>query len=172
MALLSLVVSFFSTVYDTFGLDHPRAFQPQECANLTPQLQQQISFEHSQDVISIANCINNQNVNCYCSIDMPYGSNLSQLRCGGREWISSANACEFYTNSPLNPNQTLMQYCLINQSIQISTNTSLVSDLILSCRTKGLDLLNAPVLWGATILILCIEAIFKLAMILGIFNKE
>jgi hypothetical protein len=184
MALLSLVVSLITWVYDTpsFGIcplcwqrspwEHPRIFQPQACANLTFQIQQQSDFSNSQDVISLADCINNQNVNCYCSFTLPFGSNLTRLECGGREWISSASGCEFYTSSPLNSTKTLYQYCIENQSISTPTNSTQLSNLMEFCKDKGLDLLNAPFLWGATILIMCIGITFTLASILGIFNKE
>lgn len=203
MALISLVVGFIGHFYDTpsFGVcpicwnkgvwDHPRVFQPQECANAT-RIIKNTTLTNPQDIFynknecdTVSNCVNtNNNKSCNCNcimgavtecgwLDLSCQSNPTpnetrqpySLTCSQDPIFHFTNDCA-YTITAVNSTQFLRSYCQSNSS-EILKYVSLIS----KCRYAGLDLLNAPILWGVTLLFLCIELVWKVASILGIFQK-
>jgi hypothetical protein len=194
MATLSIIVTLFSQAYEVFGWDHPRAFQPQECASPYTTLNYsklafscesngstgQATQSTAGNVTQLNDCVmkvsNNTCGSCRLGITQYPSIGSCWLYCVGltRETYSLTFDCvntAFVT--PIGENSTYYLYCTQNAKLNYTYADILaVANQKAKCKNAGFDLLNASVLWGATILIMCIEALFKLAMILGIFNKE
>lgn len=120
--------------------------------------------------------------NITCSCECEYGASLplraSNLVCNpipiyGLITVNIGNDCneQIILQSELG-NTTLTSYCKYLFLMNTTQQENLTSQIALAetCKTSGLDLLDARILWGATFFIAIIEFLFKFVTAIGLIK--
>jgi len=187
IVMISLFLSFFSLVFDTLGIEHPRFGAPSECQAMSSELSNaykklmsgNITNMEQEDCEALTKCINDlageQNITCsgcWCIRDL--ASFKFNPTCGieGLLLLPSIglfdeNSCAMktYYSVKFAGNITLLDACLYNM-YNATPLMPVYAKMSEKCRKMGIDILDTKVIWGSALIFSVLLIFFKFWAIL------
>jgi hypothetical protein len=169
LAVISLFVTITQVTFDTFGIAHPRIFQPVECASATPfnplDVSQQIFYNGMLSSLDLNTCldfidcvnIRGYNLNCttvQCNAVTVYGQPVLYTVGCRSNLVTSPDCC---TNQINNATGNSIVYDCVNSTNLFNATVLEQYNLYQQCKNAGLDLLDSSLIWTFTIMYMLVS---------------